>query len=91
MALVDALVMTSWVLYEGLYGIFRHKKLSQRSLDLLCLLLATLKCFREFQYATDAGQLHMMLNYCRMRKFEELSKGSNIALDSRLLYFHKFF
>jgi hypothetical protein len=53
--------------------------------------LATRKCFREFQYATDAGQLHVILNYCRRRKFEELPKGSNIALDSRLLYFGKFF
>ena len=89
MALIVTLVMT-WVLSEGLFRFFRPKKLIVRSLDLLYLPLATCKCLREFQNAPDAGQLHVMLIYCRMRKFEELSEGSTIALDSRLLYFWKF-
>jgi hypothetical protein len=90
MALVVTLVMTSLVLCEGLFGFFRSRELILMSLDLLYLPLASRISLREFQHRTDAGKLHVILIYCRRRKFGELPKGSTIALDSRLLYFGKF-
>jgi hypothetical protein len=48
MALAVTLVMTSWVLFEGLFGFFRPRELILRSLDLLYLPLASRKCLREF-------------------------------------------
>lgn len=53
--------------------------------------IAARKRLREFLHTPDARELHVMLNYCRRRKFEGLPEEGTIALDSTFLYFRTFF